>query len=98
MTVEQSQQLMDQKELVFSRQREQAATQAAAADRRAGEAAQATARSELLGMDAMLLGNTDEFHGEDETWFEWTTVLRGRSTIRTRTLCWYPILLRRRAS
>ena len=59
-------------ELDLSHQREQAATQGAAPDRRAD----ATGRSGLPGIDTKLLGHPDAFHGEDEKWFEWVTVFR----------------------
>ena len=89
MTAEQAQQLMDQmwaaqaqhtammEEVDFSHQREQAATQAAAVERRAREVAEATARSGPPGLDTKLLGKPNEFHSEDEKWFEWAKVFRG---------------------
>ena len=45
--------------------------------RRARKVAETTARSGLAGIDTKLLGKPNDFHGEDEKWFEWATVFRG---------------------
>ena len=65
-----------QEKLNVSRQREQAATQAATAERRATEVAEGTARAGHHGIDTKMLGKPNEIYGEDEKWFEWATVFR----------------------
>ena len=65
------------REIEAGRQREAAALQATADERRAREVAEATARAGLPGIDTKLLGKPSDFHGEDELWLEWSTVFRG---------------------